>query len=61
MQVKVGETNAPKSLQWRRVDGFAATCFRPRFEAGTPADAPHLRNRQGSIWVEEWKWRVNLQ
>ncbi len=58
--VKIGETNAPKSLQWRLVDGFAATRYRPRFEAGEPVDTTHLRYRQG-MWVEKWKWRTNLQ
>jgi hypothetical protein len=57
--VEVGETNAPKHLQWDLVNSLARTRYRPRFVDGTPVDTHHVRHRQ-KLWLEKPKpFRLN--
>lgn len=60
VDVQVGETNAPKHLQWNLVDSFRDTRFRPRFVDGAPVDTPHVQSRQ-KMWVEKWRWQSMIQ
>jgi hypothetical protein len=57
--VKVGESNAPKSLRRHLVDSLTGMRYRPRFVDGKPVDTHHVHSRQ-TLWFEKQTlFRVN--
>ena len=58
--VKVTESNAPQSHQWRATDALRQTRYRPRFVDGQPVTTEHVKVQQ-AMWVEKQSWWPKIQ
>jgi hypothetical protein len=52
--VKVTESNAPKTIQRQVIRGLYNARLRPRFADGHPVDTPHVQIRQ-TVWAKKFK------